>query len=85
MSKFAVSAWTHMVDLTQRAEPASRARPALRSQVSLLRRLFAGLLRAQERATMRHDLRHMPDWLLRDLGITRYDALLEARRPFWRA
>jgi len=84
MSKFAVSAWTHMIGLSPRAEPASRARATRSRQPRLLRRLFAGLLRAQERATMRHELRHMPDWLLQDLGITRHAALREARRPFWR-
>ncbi len=84
MSKFAVSAWTHVIGLSPRAEPASRARATRRRQPTLSRRLFAWLLRAQERATMRHELRHMPDWLLQDLGITRHAALREARRSFWR-
>jgi uncharacterized protein YjiS (DUF1127 family) len=84
MSKFALAAWTPLVALPSRAEPASRARALRRRQPSLLRRLCAGLLRAQERATMRHELRHMPDWLLQDLGITRHAALHEARLSFWR-
>jgi uncharacterized protein YjiS (DUF1127 family) len=37
------------------------------------------------RARDREDLATMNDQSLRDIGITRYDAWHEARKPFWRA
>lgn len=33
----------------------------------------------------RAQLRALSDRELRDIGITRYDALCEARKPFWRS
>lgn len=38
-----------------------------------------------QRARERRRLRELEDHLLRDLGLTRADALREAAKPFWRA
>ena len=37
----------------------------------------------QQRYRMRRELAHPDERLLRDMGISRYDAVREARRPFW--
>lgn len=53
------------------------------------RRLFADLLSLiqewQRRARSRHELAVLCDRCLRDIGVTRYEANQEARKPFWRA
>lgn len=36
------------------------------------------------RWTERRELESLPDAALKDMGITRYDAFHEARKPFWR-
>jgi len=77
MSKSATTTWNHAADLPRRAQAAPARRP------SLVRRLFDRLLTWQERAAMRNDLRSLPDWMLRDLGITRGTAVAEGRRPHW--
>jgi uncharacterized protein YjiS (DUF1127 family) len=38
----------------------------------------------RDRARQRRSLSQLDDRLLRDIGITRYDVLSEARKPFWR-
>jgi uncharacterized protein YjiS (DUF1127 family) len=38
-----------------------------------------------ERVRQRRQLARFDDHLLRDIGITRADALAEAEKPFWRA
>ena len=47
------------------------------------RRFWARLLRWQELARQRAQLAELDDHLLRDMGLTRADARLEATRPFW--
>jgi uncharacterized protein YjiS (DUF1127 family) len=37
-----------------------------------------------ERRRQRAQLRELEDHLLRDIGVTRGEALREARKPFWR-
>ncbi len=39
----------------------------------------------RERAAQRRQLRALDDWQLNDLGLTRANADLESRKPFWRA
>ena len=39
----------------------------------------------QQRHRMRRELLKLDERLLRDMGISRYDANREGRRPFWRA
>ena len=53
------------------------------------RRLFAELRALidewRRRAQGRRELAALSDRCLRDIGLTRYDANREARKPFWRA
>lgn len=39
----------------------------------------------RRRANGRRELAALSDRCLRDIGLTRYDAAHEARKPFWRA
>jgi len=48
-------------------------------------RLVDTVLVWQERYQDRRRLEAMSDYLLRDMGINRYDAMLESAKPFWRA
>jgi uncharacterized protein YjiS (DUF1127 family) len=54
-----------------------------------LRRLFAEwrivIEEWRRRARSRHELAVLCDRCLRDIGVTRYDANREVRKPFWRA
>jgi uncharacterized protein YjiS (DUF1127 family) len=56
-----------------------------RSIVRGLTRSLDQWLRWGERARQRPSLRELPNYLLRDIGLSRCDANLEARKPFWRA
>lgn len=47
-------------------------------------RLLNYLLRCAERASQRRVLLELDDHLLRDIGLSRRDALIESARPFWR-
>lgn len=51
--------------------------------------LFANVLATlkewRRRARSRQELAALSDRCLRDIGVTRYDADNEARKPFWRA
>ncbi len=47
-------------------------------------RLGASLLRAYGISVERRRLGELPEYRLRDLGITRAEALAEADRPFWK-
>ncbi|MBP2292204.1 DUF1127 domain-containing protein [Azospirillum rugosum] len=47
-------------------------------------RPFAWLARLWRRRQESAQLLSMTDRELRDIGITRYEALTEARKPFWR-
>jgi uncharacterized protein YjiS (DUF1127 family) len=51
---------------------------------SHLRRALALFGVWQRRLRDRRELTLMDDRSLRDLGLTRYDALYEASKPFWR-
>lgn len=51
----------------------------------LIARALERLLLWQERASQRHALASLDDHLLKDLGISRAEALCEAAKPFWRA
>ena len=37
------------------------------------------------RARSRRELITLNDWILRDIGVSRYDAVSEASKPFWMA
>ncbi|BBK29599.1 uncharacterized protein YjiS (DUF1127 family) [Stella humosa] len=51
---------------------------------NLLTRLFAGLVDWNDRYRQRVHLAQMDDRMLRDLGLTRSQALGEHDKPFWR-
>ena len=46
---------------------------------------FEILLLWQSRANQRHALARLDDRMLRDLGLSRSEAVWESRKPFWRA
>jgi uncharacterized protein YjiS (DUF1127 family) len=62
------------------AGPAGRPAERLRAALSWV---ILTLLRWQELARQRRALGAMSDHMLKDLGLTRADALREAGRPFW--
>ncbi|ALJ34187.1 DUF1127 domain-containing protein [Azospirillum brasilense] len=49
-----------------------------------LRTLLAWIARTREERRQRAELLSLSDHELRDIGITRYDALTEARKGLWR-
>ena len=51
---------------------------------SVARRVLDLLSQWHDRAQQRHELREMPDHLLKDMGITWEDAYRESRKPFWK-
>ncbi|WP_424136264.1 DUF1127 domain-containing protein [Roseomonas chloroacetimidivorans] len=59
----------------------ARINSAVRSPVS---RALALLLLWHRRAATRRTLSELPPERLRDIGLTKMDAALEASRPFWR-
>ncbi|TGD95028.1 DUF1127 domain-containing protein [Methylobacterium nonmethylotrophicum] len=64
-----------------RLVPAIRlASPRRRSATSLLQQLELWADRRRER----RDLLNCPDALLKDVGLSRADAVREAQKPFWR-
>ncbi len=50
-----------------------------------LARVSAVLMLWINRSRQRRALSHMQDYLLKDIGISRVDALQESRKPFWKA
>lgn len=70
-----------------------RTRPATTAATGLLapaladaaRRGLATLRLWRERAEERRRLAEFPDYLLKDMGLTRVQAQAEASKPFWRA
>ena len=63
------------------------ARPAVRKgepPASYLRRALALLDVWRKRLRSRRELVLLDERSLRDIGLTRWDALHEARKPFWR-
>ena len=69
--------------------PLSQSRPpglGLGSGIlGALARLVDIVLTWQDRAAQRAALARMDERMLKDIGITRSEALQEARRPFWQA
>jgi len=55
-------------------------RPMTHPVVAMWSRVSAWI----DRAGQRRALAELDDDLLRDIGITRYDAARESRKPFWR-
>jgi drug/metabolite transporter (DMT)-like permease/uncharacterized protein YjiS (DUF1127 family) len=65
---------------------APAARETMRSPNSnVVRRIFRTVFRIwPDRSRQRRALRALDDRQLRDIGITRFDAVNESRKPFWR-
>ncbi len=51
----------------------------------LVAKVLAALKEWRRRAQGRRELAALNDRCLRDIGLTRYDANREVRKPFWRA
>jgi len=54
------------------------------SLAALLMTVVDGLVAWQDRANGRRELAALDDRLLKDIGVSRVDALREADKPFWR-
>jgi uncharacterized protein YjiS (DUF1127 family) len=76
-ASLAASATLPLIGALPRTGRRSTARQALA-------RLRAALLAWHERVRQRRALGELSDHLLRDIGVSRADALCEATRPFWR-
>lgn len=61
------------------------AAPQRLSLMSRLRAFVELLFTWQERWEQRERLSGLEDHILRDIGLSRVDALREAEKPFWRA
>ena len=73
--------WT----LTMRGDrPSSRGRTILARLAQGAGALIDLVLLWQERARQRRHLASLDDRLLRDIGISRLDAINEIDKPFWR-
>ena len=59
-------------------------RPSLLSPIQLLGAGLRLVLEWERRARERKTLAEMTDHMLKDLGITRSDAVRESEKPFWR-
>jgi uncharacterized protein YjiS (DUF1127 family) len=74
-----------MAEWTSPISPTSSARrPSARWLGRIAATVFARLLRWQERAEERHALEALNEHMLKDIGVSRSDAIAEARKPFWR-
>lgn len=80
MSKYGLVGWTRVLSLAMDRADADQGA----AKPGALRRLWQRLLRWQQVAARRHDLRQMPEYLLRDLGINREQALMEGQPPLGR-
>ncbi|WP_183177401.1 DUF1127 domain-containing protein [Azospirillum sp. OGB3] len=65
--------------MTLHALPRTAPPPARR-----LRALLAWITNLREQSRQRDALLSLSDYELRDIGITRYDAVTEARKSLWR-
>lgn len=52
--------------------------------IEFFRRLLDAWRRAAERRRSRYQLMRLDDRMLKDIGISRADALFEGQKPFWR-
>lgn len=48
------------------------------------RQALTSIKRMWNRHQQRRALMNMPDYLLRDIGMTKYDVAKEVRKPFWK-
>jgi len=57
-----------------------RMHPATEALISI----FDTVATWMERNRQRHTLANLPDYMLKDIGVSRVDAWREAKKPFWR-
>jgi uncharacterized protein YjiS (DUF1127 family) len=62
---------------------ASHRRGSLRRVLRLLEEVWKAILRWHEVRRQRRALLELSDQMLKDIGISRADAMREAARPFW--
>ncbi len=82
--------WTHTIGLPDSREPRGSTwrnwlGTGLRLVVRDTRALFDLFTTWQKRAATRHQLRHLDDRILKDIGLSRADAEREGGKSFWRA
>ncbi|HSS65120.1 MAG TPA: DUF1127 domain-containing protein [Gammaproteobacteria bacterium] len=65
--------------------PCSHGGRTRRSSADTFGRLLRTLALWHERARQRRALAVLPDELLKDIGVSRADAMREAGKPFWKA
>lgn len=53
--------------------------------IELYRRMMGALHRAVERRRSRRQLTTLSDEMMKDIGVSRADAMRESGKPFWRA
>ena len=62
----------------------SRSQGPLVTMRTMASGTVSGLVNWAARARQRSQLRELDPRLLRDIGLTRGDALVEAKKPFWK-
>ncbi|TWA71576.1 uncharacterized protein YjiS (DUF1127 family) [Azospirillum brasilense] len=72
---------SHPPEATMTLHALSRTAP---SPARRFRALLAWVTRIREERRQRDALLSLSDRELRDIGISRYDAITEARKPLWR-
>lgn len=75
------------MSITSRLDPrtpsAKSARRLDGDLIRCVRRAIDRVLHWRDLARQRRALLELDDHMLKDIGLSRYDARLEARRPFW--
>ena len=69
--------------VTRRPQLGQRRRSLVRQLARQAERAVTTLLRWHELARQRRALMRLDDTMLKDIGLSRTDALREADRPFW--
>jgi uncharacterized protein YjiS (DUF1127 family) len=69
--------------VTHRPQLGQWRRSLVRQLARQAERAVTTLLRWHELARQRRELMRLDDTMLKDIGLTRADALREAERPFW--
>ncbi len=65
--------------------PISKSPSILTVLAGAPRQVVSWIGRCAARANQRQALFEMDERMLKDIGITRYEAVFEAQKPFWRA
>ena len=60
-------------------------RQRMHSTTQALISIFDAMAAWRERNRQRRTLANLPDYMLKDIGVSRVDAWREAGKPFWRA